>query len=272
MTSPQDRDLLITARLGEAQYLFESARSHFHRADQAFALGATGIAAAIGIAAHDEHLTADLLVALPSVALGLVTYILQTVGDVLVMETARLRIEEELAKTMDGESPLIYQRWANRRQRRTRTPGIVASFIVVGAGLVALVVIGGMNAGNVGADGALPIYCVVTAAFALTTILSLIDTARAERVTRRNLEGWPSESPVTRCYEDMRLGERQLAELFDGAAITWPWKPPPERVEPAGADDGTQAPFGCRSSGMGGEPGGRDDRQAVDHPQPKELE
>jgi hypothetical protein len=29
------------------------------------------------------------------------------VGDVLVMETARLRIEEELAKTMDGESPLI---------------------------------------------------------------------------------------------------------------------------------------------------------------------
>jgi hypothetical protein len=40
----------------EAQTLFVSARSHFHRADQVLTLGATGIAAVIGIAANQKGL------------------------------------------------------------------------------------------------------------------------------------------------------------------------------------------------------------------------
>jgi hypothetical protein len=101
-----------------------------------------------------------------------VTYILQLVGDVVVMETAPLQLEEQLAEEMDGQSPLVHQRWANRRQRRTRTFGVPASFVVVALGLVALVVVGGVNAKNLHADGAVPIYWIGTAAFATTTILS----------------------------------------------------------------------------------------------------
>ena len=144
------------------------------------------------------------------------------------METARLRIEEQLASMMGRESPLIYQRWANRRQRRTRTPGIVASFIVLGLGLGALVVIGGMNAMNVHAHGALLVYCIVTAAFALAAILSLVDTARAERVTRANLRDWPYGVPAKRRHEAMRTGERQLIELFDGVPVTRRWERSPK--------------------------------------------
>jgi hypothetical protein len=68
----------------------------------------------------------------------------------------------------------------------------------------------------------------VTAAFALTTILSLIDTAMAERVTRANLRHWPIGVPAKRRYEEMRPGERQLIQLFDGAPVTWQGKRPPK--------------------------------------------
>jgi hypothetical protein len=126
------------------------------------------------------------LVGLPALLLLLLSYVLQTYGDVVVMETARARIEEELAKEL-RQSPLTYQRWANRRQRRTLTLGAPAMAVVVTAGLVAFVIAGGVAAWEVDGLWSQLAYDVATLALLATTTCSAMDFARAERVRLENL-------------------------------------------------------------------------------------
>jgi hypothetical protein len=223
-----DQEQLNAARLDEAQYLFVSARSHFNRADQVLGIGATGVAAAIGIAASQEKFAADVLIGVPPLLLLLLTYVLQAYGDVIVMETARARIEQELAREM-RQSPLIYQRWANRRQRRTRTLGVPALSLVVVLGLVALAVVGAFAAWDIdGLAGELA-YVAVTLALLATTVLSGIDYAMAERVTRENLCEWPAVNPPKPNYAGMRKVERRIAELLAGPCETADCEPPAAR-------------------------------------------
>jgi hypothetical protein len=136
-------------------------------------------------------------------------------GDVVVMETARARIEQELAIAMD-QSPLIYQRWANRRQRRTRTLGVPALSVVVILGLVALAIAGGFAAWDI--DGLVSelAYVAVTLALLATTVLSGIDYAMAERVTRENLSEWPAVDPPEPNFAGMRRVERRIVEILAG--------------------------------------------------------
>src|SRR4051812_46196292 len=212
-----DQEQLISARLGEAQYLFVSARSHFNRADQVLAIGATGVAAAIGIAASDKQLASDVLVGVPPLLLLLMTYILQAYGDVVVMETARARIEQVLATTM-GESPLVYQRWANRRQRRTKTLGVPVLWVVVAVGLVAMAIWGGVAAYDVKGLLGEVAYVAVTLALLATTVLSAIDYVRAEAETWKNLRGWPAVNPPRVNLNDMGKVEQRIFQALFGAA------------------------------------------------------
>ena len=225
-----DQEQLIAARFDEAQYLFVSARSHFNRADQVLAVGATGVAAAIGIAASHEQFAADVLVGVPPLLLLLMTYILQAYGDVVVMETARARIEQELAKTM-GQSPLVYQRWANRRQRRTKTLGVPALWVVVVLGLAAMAIAGGFAAWDIdGLAGELA-YVAVTLALLATTVLSGIDYVMAERVTWENLREWPAVDPPELDFAAMGTVERRIRGILFGPSQVAAVPEPPTASE-----------------------------------------
>ncbi len=220
-----DREQLIAARLNEAEYLFVSARSHFNRADQVVAVGTTAVAAAIGVAAAHEEFSTELLIGLPPLLLLLVTYVLQTYADVVVMETARARIEEVLANEL-GQSPLIYQRWANRRQRRVKSFSPAGMTVVVSVGVVGLMIAGGIAAWNAGGQWAEVAYAAGTALLLATAIGAAVDFAMAERVTSRNVREWPAVDPPRPDSSRMTRIHRRVAAIMDG--------PPDEPPQPRG--------------------------------------
>lgn len=210
-----DREQLIAARLNEAEYLFVSARSHFNRADQVLAVGATALAAAIGVAAAHEEFSSELLIGLPPLLLLLMTYVLQTYADVVVMETARARIEEVLAQDLE-QSPLIYQRWANRRERQVRSLSPAGLAVVVTLGLIGLMIAGGIAAWNAGGGWTEVAYAAGTALLLATALGAAVDFATAERVTRQNVQNWPARNPPRLDYDGMTRVHRRVARIMKG--------------------------------------------------------
>jgi hypothetical protein len=224
LPSDQKQTLLISARLEEARYLFESSRSHFLRADQAIALGVTFIGAVSGLAISQDF--QEILVAVPAGLLMLATYVLQTYADVIVMETARSRIEHVLSEQLD-EPPLIYQSFANRRERGVKTWSVpVAAGVLPTLFLLATIRIGSIAA-SIG-DTALAAYIVVTGLIASITIAAARDLAKAGQQTRENVRSWPAgvyqraAAALLACEDKRDTSSKEYAVSATTAILPWP--------------------------------------------------